>query len=211
MGQDEIVVFLAYILPGFIIFNMTRNVFRIKESDISKQIYYYILFSLLNLYVVQLVSLVLRLSPFYIINSIPFYFRSIISSIVIPIILAILIIEISLIMWKPNNFKCFKKLLNRWGIGFFTRGNSAWDQLFSRIQEERGAKVTVLLSDGSVVYGLIGGKSFASFLSTDDRNSLILEKTYYDERCEIGQENAMLIESCNIISIKLHNSILKGE
>ncbi len=153
---EYLIVFIALILPGFIIIKMIKLKVPHKDFLLKDMLFEALSYSLLNLVLIAWLPYLLIYNEYH---SFYVFMSFIVSFIIFPIFLAFMYIKIISSEYFMSNFNI--------------QVPTAWDWYFSK---RPNCTLLIKLKNGSEVIGYFGEKSYAT--SYPNEGSIYLEKVY---------------------------------
>lgn len=185
LAQDKLILFILFIIPGFISLKIYELIHPSEKQESSKQIIEAITYSCIN-YAILLPLLLITVQS---------------QSKGLKIFTYALAIFIAPIVWTIlwswlRKRPLFKKNMPH-PIG------KPWDFVFSKLEEHW---VIIILEDGQKIAGKYGEKSFTS--SSPHKEQIYLEETWVLDKNDVfkrprNQSSGILVTSDNIASIEL--------
>jgi hypothetical protein len=184
----SVVFAIVTLAPGFIILYLRMQFVTGRLAKVSDMIFQLLLIS--AIYYAALLPFIIHASPLWYIDFLLILF-------IFPLLFGILLG----IIHQHNLSRRLWELLN---LNPVHPAPTSWDYTFGNLRVEQ--YIIVTLKDGAKVYGVYGGKSFAS--SELERRDLLIERLTNDMFGELepGRRHALWINEGEISMVELINS-----
>jgi len=188
---NKMILFLIFVLPGFISLVIYDYIIPKEKRDFSKSIIEIVCYSTLNFIALFPLIYVNVKYDFYNTNTFLLYLSLLVVFIVLPILWPIIFIKITHTKFFKSHF--LHPIAKPWDY-FFGKKESAW--------------VIVHLKNGKMIGGRYGEDSFAS--SYPDEEQIYLEKVWKLDPTgvfisEVDQTKGVIVSSSEISSIEFFN------